>query len=191
MDRALIDASLDCFELYGVRKTSLTDVATRAGVSRASVYRAFGSKSNLLKTVVAIEVARFFEEAQEEVPLDAPLDKALPAAIGFTLDWVKGHKVLQRTLLEEPEQLIDVIIERPGRFSPLAFVTGPLSVLLAGHPEADRLRTSADQAAEWLGRVMFTLVLAPTTTLGDHLAITRLAMDGLVEPRKTRRTRST
>ena len=55
-DPRLIAAALDCFLSFGVRKTSLTDVADRAHVSRATAYRVFGDKDGLVRAVVEAEV---------------------------------------------------------------------------------------------------------------------------------------
>jgi AcrR family transcriptional regulator len=49
----LIDATLQCIARWGVAKTGLDDVAREAGVSRATVYRAFpGGKDALFNTVL-------------------------------------------------------------------------------------------------------------------------------------------
>src|SRR2546421_10161061 len=56
----LIDAMLGCMSRWGVTKTTLDDVARRAGCSRATVYRVFpGGKESLLEATVRSEVVRF------------------------------------------------------------------------------------------------------------------------------------
>ena len=47
-DDALLDAARDCVLEVGVRRTTLTDVAKRAGVSRMTLYRRFPDVSALV-----------------------------------------------------------------------------------------------------------------------------------------------
>ncbi|MGH9080390.1 MAG: helix-turn-helix domain-containing protein, partial [Acidimicrobiales bacterium] len=55
----VIDATLDCLALHGTAKTTVDDIARRAGVSRATVYRAFpGGRDEMLSAVVDTEMAR-------------------------------------------------------------------------------------------------------------------------------------
>jgi AcrR family transcriptional regulator len=47
-DVAILEAALEQLALTGVRRTSADDVARRAGVNRATLYRRFGSREQLL-----------------------------------------------------------------------------------------------------------------------------------------------
>ena len=55
-------AALDEFSEHGIRRTSMEDVARRAGVSRMTVFRRFASKQGLVDVVIAREVHRGMEE---------------------------------------------------------------------------------------------------------------------------------
>ena len=71
----LIDATLACMGRWGVAKTTLDDVARRAGCSRATVYRVFpGGKDSLLAATVRSEVLRFLEPYLERETLRAGVD---------------------------------------------------------------------------------------------------------------------
>lgn len=54
----LIDAVERCFARSGIEKTSMSDVAGEAGVSRQTVYRTFKGRSSLLRAVVLRTVDR-------------------------------------------------------------------------------------------------------------------------------------
>ena len=57
----IVDGALACVARQGVAKTTVEDVAREAGLSRATVYRAFpDGKDSLLAAVVDTEVARLF-----------------------------------------------------------------------------------------------------------------------------------
>lgn len=178
-DPRLIAAALDCFLSFGVRKTSLTDVADRAHVSRATAYRVFGDKDGLVRAVVEAEVTRFLERLDEEVVWDAPLSDALAQAITFTLDYLRDHAVLQRIISREPEQITEVVVQRPGETSLVqAFLPAVVERFVRTHH--DVLRVPVDQAAEWLLRMALSLLLNPDTTLPDPRAVADLLLAGLV-----------
>jgi AcrR family transcriptional regulator len=178
-DPRLIAAALDCFLSFGVRKTSLTDVADRAGVSRATAYRVFGDKNGMIRAVVEAEVTRFLVELDEAVVWDAALADALERAIIFTLSYLSGHAVLQRLIANEPEQLTDVVVPKPGEPS-LVQVLLPAVVERFVRTHHTFLRVPIDQAAEWLLRMSISMLLSPSTTLPNPRAVADLLIAGLV-----------
>lgn len=172
-------AALDCFLSFGVRKTSLTDVADRAGVSRATAYRVFGDKNGLVRAVAEAEVTRFLVLLDEAVVWEADMADALERAITFTLGYLNDHAVLQRLIAREPEQLTDVVVPRPGEPSLVqALLPAVVERFVRTHHEV--LRVPIDQAAEWLLRMAISLLLSPSTTLPDPRAVADLLLAGLV-----------
>lgn len=180
-DPRLVDAALDCFLSFGVRKTSLTDVADRAGVSRATAYRVFGDKSGLVRAVAEAEITRLLDRLDAAVTWEAPLADALEQAITFTLDYLRDHAVLQRLITKEPEQLTDIVVVRPGEPS-LVQVLLPALVERFVRTHHDVLRVPIDQAVEWLLRMAISLLLSPDTTLPDPRAVADLLVAGLLGP---------
>jgi AcrR family transcriptional regulator len=55
----LVDVAEECFERYGIRRTTMDDVAARAQVSRPTLYRYFGDRDNLIRTISQRRAARF------------------------------------------------------------------------------------------------------------------------------------
>ncbi|HEY4018756.1 MAG TPA: TetR/AcrR family transcriptional regulator [Pseudonocardiaceae bacterium] len=180
-DPRLVDAALECFLSFGVRKTSLTDVADRAGVSRATAYRVFGDKSGLVRAVAETEITRLLDRLDVAVTWEAPLGDALEQAITFTLDYLRDHAVLQRLITKEPEQLTDIVVVRPGEPS-LVQVLLPALVERFVRTHHDVLRVPIDQAVEWLLRMAISLLLSPDTTLPDPRAVADLLIAGLLGP---------
>lgn len=180
-DPRLVDAALECFLSFGVRKTSLTDVADRAGVSRATAYRVFGDKSGLVRAVAEAEITRLLDRLDAAVTWEAPLADALEQAITFTLDYLRDHAVLQRLITKEPEQLTDIVVVRPGEPS-LVQVLLPALVERFVRTHHDVLRVPIDQAVEWLLRMAISLLLSPDTTLPTPRAVADLLIAGLLGP---------
>ena len=102
-DVAILEAALDQFALTGIRRTSTDDVARRAGVNRATLYRRFGGREQLLAAAYLHEAGRVLEELTRRVPdvpeePDADFDPAGNVVTMFTeaVALMRGHALLQR-----------------------------------------------------------------------------------------------
>jgi len=134
-----------------------------------------------IRAVAEAEVTRFLNELDKTVVWDAALADALEQAITFTLNYLRGHAVLQRLIASEPEQLTDMVVPRPGEQS-LVQVLLPAVVERFVRTHHDVLRVPIDQAAEWLLRMSLSLLLSPDTTLPSPRAVADLLIAGLVSP---------
>ncbi|MEM9610230.1 MAG: helix-turn-helix domain-containing protein [Actinomycetota bacterium] len=50
--RKVMDAAVRCFERYGPQRTSMTDIAEEAGISRRTLYRVFDDRSTLVEAIL-------------------------------------------------------------------------------------------------------------------------------------------
>ncbi|MFI6484960.1 TetR/AcrR family transcriptional regulator [Nonomuraea sp. NPDC050663] len=173
MDERLIQAALECFATYGFRKTSLSDVAVRAGVSRATIYRTFGSKERMGELVLLHESARFVGQLEHIFASDLPPEEQIAACVEYSLEYLANHDVFQRMLAEEPEELFAMLVERPGHPSFITSLSDGLAPLLAAGRHAHLLRVSPRQAVEFCTRVVLSFIAHPTTSLGDSREISR------------------
>lgn len=55
----LLDVAEECFERYGIRRTTMDDVAAAAKVSRPTVYRYFGDRDSLVRSIAQRRAAAF------------------------------------------------------------------------------------------------------------------------------------
>ena len=99
-------AALDEFAEHGIRRTSMEDVARRAGVSRMTVFRRFASKQRLVEVVIAREVHRGMQELDLLWEGAETLEDRLVAGFEFAGRYVRGHPLFDRLLRSEPEVLL-------------------------------------------------------------------------------------
>jgi AcrR family transcriptional regulator len=79
---AMLDATSALLATYGVRRWSMDDVAERSGVARATVYRRFESRDELVHATLARDARRFFEAIAEAVAhIDAIEDKVVEGVL--------------------------------------------------------------------------------------------------------------
>jgi TetR/AcrR family transcriptional regulator, repressor for uid operon len=168
-------AALDEFAEHGIRRTSMEDVARRAGVSRMTVFRRFSSKQRLVEVVIAREVNRGMQELDLLWEGEQTLEDRLIAGFEFAGRYVSGHPLFDRLLRSEPEVLLP----------PLTLDGGPVLELyrslianrLQAEVNAGRAATSdIDGVAEVIARLAISLLLTRdgTITLDDPNSIVRL-----------------
>jgi len=98
----LIDAAETCFTRFGVAKTTLEDIATEAGVSRATVYRYFeGGRDEIILGVVLREGREFLSALGRRVQREETLGDAIVEGVLYTVAAVRKNEHL--ALLFAPE----------------------------------------------------------------------------------------
>jgi AcrR family transcriptional regulator len=114
-ENAILDAAGECVFAFGVRRTSLSDVARRAGVSRPTVYRRWPDRQALVADLMTRELAAVFATAAGHAS-DRPgevraqaVSQFLAAAAGL-----RAHPLLTKIIEVDPELLQPYIFDRLG-----------------------------------------------------------------------------
>ena len=117
---ALMDAARESVLAVGVRRTTLVDVARRAGVSRMTVYRAFPDVNALVAALMTQEFGALVEEstvvAQRLPTARARLVESTVAVARALPD----SPMFRRVVDVDPELLLPYIVERFGSTQQLA-----------------------------------------------------------------------
>lgn len=169
-EQRIIAAALACFAQFGVSKTTIEDVASAAGCSRATLYRYFGGKQALLSGVVMAEV-RHLDARLSAAAADADtLEDLLLGILGEAGRAFADHAALQHLLAVEPEAVLPhLAFDRGNRV--LAVGAALVAPHLAAH-----LGPAAAAAGEWITRVALTYLLSPSehVSLTDEESVRRL-----------------
>ena len=115
IEDAVLDATRDCVMAYGVRRTTLTDVAKRAGVSRMSIYRRWPDVRSLVADLMSREWHAVLVAA-EAVGLKR---RGRPRARGVAqivavVRGLREHPLLRKIQEVDPEILLPYMLERRG-----------------------------------------------------------------------------
>nr|WP_198151391.1 TetR/AcrR family transcriptional regulator [Kibdelosporangium sp. MJ126-NF4]CEL15184.1 Transcriptional regulator, TetR family [Kibdelosporangium sp. MJ126-NF4]CTQ93220.1 Transcriptional regulator, TetR family [Kibdelosporangium sp. MJ126-NF4] len=177
----LLDAALDCFAAYGVRKTSVRDVAARAGVSATTAYRAFATKPDLVAAVFRMEVGKFSTAYAKIAKAAADHEDLLRQTVPFVLGYFREHPVVSRIIADEPEQILGLLVQHGDEPTALELIrpTAEAAIVDGGSPE--HLRGTPAQIAEWCVRMLISFHLVPRTTLTGEDQITELLLHGVAQ----------
>ena len=114
VEDAYLDAARDNILAVGWRRTTLTDVAKRAGVSRMTMYRRWPDMQSLLADLLVREWGGLVDEALLDT--DAGPDRATIAeAVVGTVRALRSNDLFVRIIDLDPELLLPYLLERRGR----------------------------------------------------------------------------
>jgi AcrR family transcriptional regulator len=106
---AILDAALAETLAHGIRRTSISDIARRSGVSRQTIYRYWPDAQALFASLVTREVV-----AQLPTRPDADSLEALVATLVDAADRVRRLEIVDRLRDTDPELFARYILERLG-----------------------------------------------------------------------------
>jgi AcrR family transcriptional regulator len=172
----ILDAALEQFRLVGIRRSSIDDVARRAGAGRVTVFRRFGTKDGLVRALALRECRRLVELIDAAIaPLDALEDRIVEGFV-VGLRAARRHPLVTGLLETEPETVLPLFTTEAGEA--LRFVRA----VVARDLRAASTGGDPEQAAELLARMGLSFLLTTDTTLplDDDRRVRELARRHLV-----------
>ncbi|CNG21150.1 TetR family transcriptional regulator [Mycobacterium tuberculosis] len=183
----VLDAAYEQFSRMGVQRSTMEDVARRAGVSRITVYRRFATKDALVEHVVRREFRRYFDRFLLDI------GQAETAADRVVLGFVSSLRAIRRNPLiggliaTEPDLVVPSMISDGGRTLATVreFVAGQLRhEQRAGTVSAD---LDIDHVAELMVRISASFLAIPSLLIDldddDQLAaLARRFLVPMLEP---------
>ena len=109
---AYLDAARDCILDVGWRRTTLTEVARRAGVSRMTIYRTWADMPTLLGDLMTREWAGV---VTEHVTEDGPAIARITEGIVGTVRQLRHNELFVRIVELDPELILPYLFSRRGR----------------------------------------------------------------------------
>jgi AcrR family transcriptional regulator len=181
---SILDGALAMFLDVGIRRTTLSDIAKRSGISPATLYRRFDNKSTLVQAVAMREVRRFLADADDVLAELADSDAETQVVeLGLAvLDGTRRNRLLTRLLETEPELILPLLTTNAGP------VVGMGREYLANFfrrlqvegkiPELD-----PEPISEVLARLALSISLTPESALPlDDEKATRAILRSLILP---------
>lgn len=156
----ILAASLKVFEKNGLSAAAMGEIAIKAKIGRATLYRYFASKEEVLQALVLSEarelLARMEEAAGGEDTPVGLFEKALPVALEFFHE----HRLLQRVLRKEPEFVLPYLTNQSKGL--LTAAIDFMEPYLERAKKTGGLLVEPRVAAEWACRIILSLLTTPS-----------------------------
>jgi AcrR family transcriptional regulator len=153
----VVAAALRRLADQGLRRTTVDDVASEAGISRATLYRAFpGGRDTILAAVLEVERARLVAAVAEEIESAVALRDALVGGLWVAARFLTDHEALEKLMFDEPATVLThVEFEEMNRT--LATATASFAPLFERFVGLE----AAARAVEWCARIVLSYLLFP------------------------------
>jgi AcrR family transcriptional regulator len=109
----LLGAARDCVLAVGLRRTTLTDVARRAGVSRMTMYRRWPDMGSLVADLMTREWSGVARVAADEAVGDTARARLVDGIVRGVAA-LRAHPVFRRIVELDPEILLPYLVDRRG-----------------------------------------------------------------------------
>ncbi len=163
----LVQTTLQLIAESGVDSLTISQVAARAGVSRATAYREFGDKDKLLSAVAAREVQQMVAETMSGVDPTADLATNVPAVVLAALTYLRQHAAFRYVREHEPHWLLQAVLTiSQQRMNLVQVVAATVAPIIA--PSEAKLWLPATEAAEIVVRTVLSHALVEQSSLTDH-----------------------
>jgi AcrR family transcriptional regulator len=179
---AYLDAARACILDIGWRRTTLTEVARRAGVSRMTIYRAWPDMSAVLGDLMTREwgevVSRAVAEADAALGAQASTADRVAAEVVATVRALRDDELFVRIVELDAELLLPYLLTRRGRSQEAVseLTTGRLR---AGQADGSVRDGDALAMARALLLAMHGFVLSAHTMVDDQ--VSQEVLDGELE----------
>ncbi len=156
----LLAATEACLRRHGIRRTTMTEIADAAGLSRAGLYKHFPDKASLVTAALARTDERFWSDAAARVSGARGIGAQVAAAVQFAVEQEPGALLLQLRA-EEPDAYAATV--GSGLRAMLPGMAGFWRPYLHAARDAGEVRADLDidAAAEWIMRIVLSLVTIP------------------------------
>ncbi|AHH95907.1 TetR/AcrR family transcriptional regulator [Kutzneria albida] len=169
----VLDAALAAFLDYGIRRTSMAEVARRAEISQATLYRRFTQKPELVHAVTLREARRFVTAVDRGVDQSAGAREQVVELFVAFLHGLRRQKLLARLLNTEPEAVLPLLTVDGAAL--LGIGTDYLAEFVVRLQRAGQVPGFAPEpVAEMIARVALSLALTRRTRIPvDEVAAAR------------------
>jgi AcrR family transcriptional regulator len=164
-----LDATARCFARYGVRRTSVQDVAQELGVNRTTVYRQVGNIDQQARLLTARDAHRLLSSLPARISF--PIGpRSVVELVATVIRETRAHPVMAKMLADErgvigafvAQDVPDLLERATASVAPLVSLAVSAGNLAQRDPEV---------LAEWLVRIAGSLILIePPGDLEDFLA---------------------
>jgi AcrR family transcriptional regulator len=99
----ILDVAMQRFTRQGIAATTMSQIAGDCEISRVWLYRFYAGRDAVVSALLGREAKRFLDQLAAVIDPEVPVTNAVEAAFEFAVVTLRGHELLQRVLVHEPE----------------------------------------------------------------------------------------
>ncbi|MDJ0361436.1 TetR/AcrR family transcriptional regulator [Rhodococcus sp. H29-C3] len=127
----VLDAARSCILEYGVRRTTLAEIARRAKVSRPTVYRRWSDTRAVVSSLLTREIGAVMPRFDPA----ASARRQITSSVSAVADGIRIHPLFVKILRSDPEILATYILHRLGKSQSL-IIDGLVPIIEGGQRDS-------------------------------------------------------
>lgn len=157
----ILDCARELYIEFGMRRTTMEDVAKKVGIGRATLYRRFSDKEQLFQAVILRDTQRDLTRIQEAIRHQSSFLDGLLEAFVLAVGYIHRNPLLSRLLTTEPDNVLPSLTT--GFHHLMSFARAYVAAQIKRGQDAGQIRSPlpADATAELLLRLIHSLMLTP------------------------------
>jgi len=158
----LLDAAGECYRRFGIRKTTVDDIAKAAGLSRATAYRTFKNRDEILVGVVAREAYQLAAEAQVYLAQFDDVGSWIVEGLVFSLREIPSRPLLAMIFNPEDTGLASRLVLLSTELSEVGAAV--LRPMFEPAQRAGQIRETVqvEMVIEWVLRLLVSYLTTPS-----------------------------
>lgn len=160
----VLDGALEQFCETGLTRSTMEDVARRAGLSRVTVYRRFDNKNSLIEAVLLRECRRCINGLEAAVAGISHIEQRIVEGFVFALHFIREHPLVGNLLRLEPQVILPFMTVHAD--IPTAVFRTFMALHLRRAKDAGELAdTDVDPIAELMTRIAASFLTSPSSCI--------------------------
>ncbi len=176
----ILEATHDLVLAVGFRRTTVSEVARRAGVSRPTLYKRYPDGAALLRALMRREFAAVVEEADRHGDGAGDGRARLVRGAVRGADLLAAHPLMLRLLEVDPELMLPYVTQRVGWVQRVAIEVLRQRVVL-GQQDGSVRGGDPGELAGLVELLLRGFVFAGHTLAGDERAATLGGLEGVLD----------
>ena len=108
----IVDAAVRCFERYGPQRTSMSDVAEEAGISRRTLYRVFDDRSSLIEEILRRRLVALGDTVRARLKTYDDIEEALVDGALFSVELAERDELFSQIVTHEHNRSLERFLLR-------------------------------------------------------------------------------
>jgi AcrR family transcriptional regulator len=157
----ILDAAMSRFSADGIAATTMSQLAEDVGISRVWLYRYFDNRDAIVRALLGRETRRLMDELSAKIDPSLPITDAVSEAFLYLIERLRGHPLLKRMFVTEPEVLTPFIARGSGPLMQIAVDVSAITL----KERAGMSGAEARMVAETLLRLLLSILMNNDTSI--------------------------
>lgn len=154
------EAAVRCFQKFGPQRTSMSDIADEAGVSRKTLYRIFDDRGSLVEHILQRRMYAIGEKLKKKLANIQIFEDAVVEGSIFSIDLCRKDKLFNEIVKRDTNHRVEMFLFGPGEKVKADIAVTWSEVINAGRKSGSiRPDLSEDRIIELLVNVQTLLLI--------------------------------